>query len=80
VLGRTFLPAEEEQSGRNHVVVLSDRFWKRRFGAEPKIVGQDDLPGHESIHGGSVSCHRVLILHPRPLRVTGTLGAGHSDS
>jgi predicted permease len=40
VLGRTFLPAEEEQSGRNHVVVLSDRLWKRRFGAEPKIVGQ----------------------------------------
>jgi predicted permease len=39
VLGRTFLPAEEEQSG-NHEVVLSDRFWKRRFGAAPKIVGQ----------------------------------------
>lgn len=34
-LGRTFMMGEE--SG---VVVLSDGYWRRRFGADPKIVGQ----------------------------------------
>lgn len=38
VLGRGFLP-EEEQYGGAHVVVLSHRLW-RRLGADPKIVGQ----------------------------------------
>ncbi|HXG64213.1 MAG TPA: ABC transporter permease, partial [Blastocatellia bacterium] len=38
-LGRTFLP-EEDQPGRNQVVVLSDGFWKRRFAADPDIVGK----------------------------------------
>jgi putative ABC transport system permease protein len=37
--GRTF-SAEEEQAGGDHVVVLSDAFWKRAFGADPKMVGK----------------------------------------
>ena len=37
--GRTFR-AEEDQPGRNKVVVLSDRLWRRRFGADPAIVGR----------------------------------------
>ncbi len=37
--GRTFL-AEEEQSGRNAVAVLSYGLWQRRYGADPKIVGK----------------------------------------
>jgi putative ABC transport system permease protein len=37
--GRYFLP-EEEQSGRNHVAVLSDGLWRRRFGADPNLIGR----------------------------------------
>lgn len=39
MLGRTFLP-EEEQAGRNQAAVLSYGFWQRRFGSDPKIIGQ----------------------------------------
>ncbi|GMR12893.1 MAG: ABC transporter permease [Gemmatimonadota bacterium] len=38
-LGRTFLP-EESIDGRHRVMVLSDAFWRGRFGADPSIVGQ----------------------------------------
>src|SRR4051794_16857699 len=37
-LGRAFQPGEDEP-GRDRVVVLSDRLWKRRFGGDPAIVG-----------------------------------------
>lgn len=37
--GRTFFP-EEEQPGRDHVVVLSHDLWQRAFGANPNLIGQ----------------------------------------
>jgi hypothetical protein len=39
LLGRAFL-SEEYQSGRGLVVVLCNRFWKRRFGADPSCIGR----------------------------------------
>jgi putative ABC transport system permease protein len=36
--GRTFGPGEDRAG--NHVVVLSDGFWKRQFGADPAILGK----------------------------------------
>jgi putative ABC transport system permease protein len=39
VLGRTFA-AGEDQPGRNPVVLLSEGFWRRRFGADRAIVGK----------------------------------------
>ena len=36
-LGRTFLP-EEETPGKDHVVVLSDSLWRRRYGADPNVI------------------------------------------
>jgi len=37
-LGRTFT-VEDEQPGRGQVVILSDAFWRRRFGADPGVIG-----------------------------------------
>jgi len=39
-VGRTFGPREDEVPGRDPVVVLSHAFWTKRFGADPKAVGQ----------------------------------------
>lgn len=39
LLGRSFR-AEEDVPGATHVVVLSYRTWKRRFGGDPNIVGR----------------------------------------
>lgn len=45
-LGRTFLE-EEDQPGRDNVVVLSNQLWRRRFAADPNIVGRTILlDGH----------------------------------
>ncbi len=38
-LGRSFLP-EEDSPGRGDVVVLSDGLWRRRFGADPSVIGR----------------------------------------
>jgi putative ABC transport system permease protein len=37
--GRVFTP-DEDQPGRDRVVVLSDNLWQRRFAADPNIVGK----------------------------------------
>ncbi len=37
--GRVFLQ-DEEQDGRNRVVVLSEAFWRRRFGARADVLNQ----------------------------------------
>jgi len=39
MVGRAFLP-EEYETGRNQVVILSYGLWQRRFGSDPKVVGQ----------------------------------------
>src|SRR5262249_25331570 len=42
-LGRVFVPEDHETSeqvGAGPVIVLSDRFWMRRFGREPNVLGR----------------------------------------
>ena len=39
VIGRAFLPAEDTR-GRDHVVILSHQVWRRRFGANVRILGK----------------------------------------
>ena len=40
ILGRGFLPAEDEKPGGAPVAVISYRLWQTHFGANPNIVGQ----------------------------------------
>lgn len=39
-LGRDFAP-DEDQPGKNHVVLLRHRLWRERFGADPNMIGRD---------------------------------------
>src|SRR6185503_11672785 len=39
MLGRTFLP-EEDQPGRDGVVVISHGLWQRRYGSDPSLIGK----------------------------------------
>ncbi len=39
LLGRIFAP-DEDRPWKNKVVVLTERLWQRRFGADPNIVGR----------------------------------------
>jgi predicted permease len=40
ILGRTFLPGEEQAQGGSPVLVLSESFWRRWFNGDPGIVGR----------------------------------------
>jgi predicted permease len=40
ILGRTFVPQEDEKPGGAPVTVISYRLWQTHFGANPNIVGQ----------------------------------------
>jgi predicted permease len=39
-LGRTFAVGDDDLSKPSRVVVLSDGLWRRRFGADPQVVGR----------------------------------------
>jgi len=38
-LGRVFAPGED-QTGHDHVAVIGDRLWRRRFGGDPRVIGR----------------------------------------
>lgn len=44
-LGRAILPEEDRPAAENRVVLLSQRFWERRFGGDPDIIGRGLMLG-----------------------------------
>jgi putative ABC transport system permease protein len=48
LLGRAFLPGEDEPN-KPRLVILSHGLWQRRFGADPKIIGQTVRADKETI-------------------------------
>ncbi len=59
LLGRTFLPGQEDRPGTS-VVLLSHRFWQRHFAADPAAVGQKILLDGEP--------HLIVGVMPREFR------------
>ena len=39
IMGRLFT-ADENEFGRHHVAIVSESFWRRRFGADPRALGR----------------------------------------
>ena len=60
ILGRVFL-AEEEQEGRDRVVILSESLWRSRFDADGSLVGRSILVDGQS--------HQVVGITPGSFRV-----------
>ncbi len=79
VLGRAFTP-EEDKPGAERVALLGEGFWERRFGRDPKVVGQSLTLSGESftvigvmpktLHG---NWKRVDVFTPL-LRLEDTIG------
>jgi predicted permease len=65
--GRTF-SAEEDRPGGNHVVVLSQGLWKRRFGSDPSVIGKTmSLSGDPYVIIGILNeSPNVRVLEPNP--------------
>ena len=59
ILGRSFL-AGEDQAEYGHVVILREDLWKRRFGADPKVLGRTVKVNGES--------YTVIGIMPASLR------------
>jgi putative ABC transport system permease protein len=73
--GREF-SAAEEQPGKERVVVISDALWRRRYGADPAVVGKSiDINGESHLVVGVASAallmptgtqlHALLPFAPR---------------
>jgi putative ABC transport system permease protein len=68
-LGRFFLPEEDRTPGTHPVVVISHGLWRRRFGADPAVIGRAvDLNGY-----------RHTVVGVAPSEFTGTTRATVSD-
>ena len=59
LLGRTFTP-DEDEPGKERVVVLSYGFWQRQFGGDPSIVGKQIILNGEQ--------HDVIGVMPASFR------------
>ena len=67
ILGRDFL-AEEDQAGREKVVVIGEPLWRRRFNADPNVIGKSiKLSGEHFTVVGVIGDFRLPDQWPREL-------------
>ena len=69
-LGR-FFDASEGEAGKDHVVVISDGLWRRRFGADPSLIGRSVALNGEA--------YTVIGVMPSALRLRSLLGDRRRD-
>ncbi len=60
-----FLAEADEAPGATRVVVMSDRLWKRRFGARPDVVGQSLRIARRELHGRGRRARRLCVPEHR---------------
>jgi predicted permease len=65
VMGRALAPSDDERSGGNPVVVLSDKGWTRRFNRDPSVLGRAVL-----VNGAPFGIIGVMPPDFRGLEVT----------
>ena len=83
-LGRTFEPGEYGEGGA-HVAVLGDAVWRRRFGADPGVIGRTVRFGDDSYEVVGVMPPAFLFPGPRsdvalPLDLSRELGRARRDN
>jgi hypothetical protein len=63
-LGRTFR-LEEEPEGQNNAVILSNGFWRRKFSANPSVIGQSlTLDGKSYTSSSAGESHPHALTEP----------------
>ena len=67
-LGRTFT-AEEEVKGQHHVVVITDRFWRRKFNGDPSVVDSTIILNDEAYAVIGVLPAAFQFPLPNPFRI-----------
>ena len=70
-LGRVFL-ADEDVLGRDHVVVITNELWRRRYSADPQVVGRFisiDGVAHQVVGVLPASFHFPKLSHLYPLTI-----------
>jgi predicted permease len=69
IVGRALMP-EDDTPGRQNVVVLSHGLWQRRFGADPRLVGQTlVLNGHSHTIVGVLAPQFIFPIREAELAV-----------
>ena len=61
-LGRFFLPEEDRTPNTHPVIVISHGLWRRRFGADPAVIGKTV----------SLNAYRYTVVGVAPSEFTGT--------
>ena len=65
ILGRTFVPGEDDPGQDNQVTLLGEELWRTRFGADPEDRGPVFDTGWRRLHGrGCFAGGRALVELP----------------